>query len=113
MIRLKTLLSLAALVIFAIGYSATSNAAQNLSNAARPGAAQNFSQFLVGKKPLKITPLQRSAVLSARHFGGQNFSCNGSYCACTGDADCNDMFTTNVCGPTAVCIGTSCFCGRH
>ena len=42
MIRLKTLLSLAALVIFAIGYSATSNAAQNLSNAARPGAAQEI-----------------------------------------------------------------------
>ena len=25
------------------------------------------------------------------------------FCTCTGDDDCNDMFSTDVCGPSAIC----------
>ncbi len=31
------------------------------------------------------------------------FSCSGSGCVCKGDDDCNDMFSTNVCGRFAIC----------
>ena len=72
---------------------------------------KSFSQLTAGKQTLSISASQRSTALRAK--GSLNFNCNGSYCACTGDADCNDMFTTNVCGPSAICIGSSCFCSRH
>jgi hypothetical protein len=31
------------------------------------------------------------------------FTCSGLMCTCTGDADCNDMFTNGGCGPIASC----------
>lgn len=40
------------------------------------------------------------------------FQCNRQLCYCSGDADCNDMFTTNVCGPNAICIDNACICAR-
>jgi hypothetical protein len=49
--------------------------------------------------------------------GRKPFTCNPIWCACQGDDDCNDMFTTNVCGDTAFCVDTSsagvkCYCER-
>lgn len=41
------------------------------------------------------------------------FACNPLFCACKGDSDCNDMFTTNVCGPRAICIDDVCYCLRN
>ncbi len=38
------------------------------------------------------------------------FNCTGNVCTCNGDEDCNKMFSTNVCGPVAVCVGTACAC---
>jgi hypothetical protein len=35
---------------------------------------------------------------------GLGFSCGGLGCVCSGDVDCNDMFSTNVCGPNATCF---------
>ena len=40
------------------------------------------------------------------------FECNSTFCVCRGDADCNDMFGTDVCGPIAICINDVCVCGR-
>lgn len=40
------------------------------------------------------------------------FACSSEFCMCKGDSDCNDMFTTNVCGPNAVCFGDLCVCAR-
>ena len=40
------------------------------------------------------------------------FQCSQRFCACSGDEDCNDMFTTNVCGPYAICFGDLCICYR-
>ena len=42
----------------------------------------------------------------------QQFQCSQNFCSCSGDGDCNDMFTTNVCGPDAVCFGNICVCYR-
>ena len=47
--------------------------------------------------------------LKVRSLG---FSCSPFGCVCTGDADCNDMFTTNVCGSGAICIDNVCWCSR-
>lgn len=36
-------------------------------------------------------------------LSGLGFTCGGTSCRCDGDSDCNDMFSTNVCGPNAYC----------
>ncbi|MEO8510031.1 MAG: hypothetical protein ABI534_02195 [Chloroflexota bacterium] len=45
------------------------------------------------------------------------FECSGPLCICTGDADCNDMFGTSLCGD-AICFedavgGVVCLCLRN
>jgi len=61
-----------------------------------------------------ILPAARVGGASTGFFGGQTlgFSCGPWGCVCTGDDDCNDMFSTNACGPWAVCIGNVCYCRR-
>jgi|SRR6187431_65707 len=72
---------------------------------------KSLNDLLVGKQTLTISPTQQKSVLAAPK-GGLSFGCNGVFCACTGDVDCNDMFTTNVCGPRAICYGSVCYCER-
>lgn len=41
------------------------------------------------------------------------FNCNGLVCVCTGDADCNDMFSGTACEGCfrcAVCVDNTCVC---
>ena len=35
--------------------------------------------------------------------GVRPYDCAGGFCTCTGDADCNDMFSDGVCGERAIC----------
>jgi hypothetical protein len=44
--------------------------------------------------------------------GGLNYDCSALACACTGDDDCNDLFTTSKCGPIAICYPDGCICIR-
>jgi uncharacterized protein YlzI (FlbEa/FlbD family) len=44
--------------------------------------------------------------------GSIAFECNPLYCVCRGDRDCNDMFSTNVCGAITVCVNGTCVCRR-
>lgn len=44
--------------------------------------------------------------------GGLNYDCGDLACACTGDEDCNDLFTSGKCGPVAVCYPDGCVCLR-
>lgn len=41
-----------------------------------------------------------------------NFTCSGLFCGCSGDADCNDMFSGSACGSIAWCnLDTGrCYC---
>jgi hypothetical protein len=39
--------------------------------------------------------------------GGLGYSCDGALCTCTGDVDCNDMFSDGICGPIASCDDTN------
>lgn len=42
--------------------------------------------------------------------GRRNFTCGDLACVCSGDDDCNDMFTNGGCGPIAVCYPDGCVC---
>jgi len=44
--------------------------------------------------------------------GRLNYSCGDLACYCSGDDDCNDLFTSTNCGPIAVCYEDGCFCLR-
>ncbi len=74
-------------------------------------APTEFARSVQGRPLLNIAPVQATELQSLRR-GSLNFQCGGFGCVCTGDADCNDMFSTNVCGRAAVCIGLYCYCER-
>jgi hypothetical protein len=46
--------------------------------------------------------------------GLHHYECSGLVCNCTGEADCNDMFGSGVCGDVAQCDNTTdpptCWC---
>ncbi|MCB9593630.1 MAG: hypothetical protein H6719_12930 [Sandaracinaceae bacterium] len=48
--------------------------------------------------------------------GSLGYSCSLFMCSCTGDIDCNDMFTSGVCPGDAYCDDTTstptCYCTR-
>lgn len=49
----------------------------------------------------------------ARISGGTlNYNCEGILCTCTGDDDCNDLFTNGGCGDIAMCDEQGCWCFR-
>jgi hypothetical protein len=80
---------------------------------------RQYGQNYVGRgvpsaSPTAIVVPHRSAFGGSRISSGLGFSCGPWGCICTGDADCNDMFSTNACGPYAVCSIDHgfCICGR-
>jgi hypothetical protein len=44
--------------------------------------------------------------------GRLNFDCGELACSCSGDDDCNDLFTSDKCGPIAICYPDGCICIR-
>ena len=45
-----------------------------------------------------------------------SFSCDNNVCSCSGDADCNNLFSSGLCGDLAACTGpgtVTCTCIRH
>jgi hypothetical protein len=44
--------------------------------------------------------------------GTLNYNCEGILCTCTGDEDCNNMFTKEACGDIAACDARGCWCFR-
>jgi hypothetical protein len=48
-----------------------------------------------------------SALINTGGGGGLSYSCEGLLCTCTGDVDCNDMFSDGICGPIASCDDTT------
>jgi len=71
---------------------------------------------ITGKVRVGMTSDIRTQKLGlARRVGGGgrlNFSCGDLACVCSGDDDCNDLFTSTNCGPIAVCYEDGCFCLR-
>ena len=74
----------------------------------------------------RAVPMQKSGFMNVPRYQGprtplppkggtMNFSCGMTSCTCHGDADCNNMFSSNVCGRSAVCdtsSGVECSCLR-
>jgi hypothetical protein len=62
-----------------------------------------------------VPRLQGSRTPIPPRGGTMNFSCGVTSCTCRGDADCNNMFSSNVCGGSAVCDTGSgeCSCLRY
>lgn len=52
-------------------------------------------------------------ILGTASGGGLEFTCVGGICVCSGDYDCNNMFTSTVCGDAAVCIDDKCYCAQN
>ncbi len=54
----------------------------------------------------------RGPKLSPSRIGGgtTNFTCSGLFCGCTGDVDCNNMFSGGACGSIAWCYNDRCYC---
>jgi hypothetical protein len=74
----------------------------------------------VGVKNNKVIFGSTSAINAGRSSGvikttsggtSNNFTCSGLVCSCTGDTDCNDMFSSKVCGDLATCNLNTGVCG--
>lgn len=77
----------------------------------------NDTLFIEFDKKIRMLTLKNSkGVVKGRLTGNKlvtNFQCEGPFCQCSGDSDCNDMFSTVHCSD-AVCIENTgqCFCFR-
>jgi len=74
---------------------------------------------IVARVPTVLPQLGRVVApvrpINAGRFAGGGrlgFECGGLACTCSGDADCNDMFSTGVCGQIAGCVDDGCWCLR-
>lgn len=67
-----------------------------------------------GKLRIGMTSDIRIQKLGLSRVGGGalNYSCGDLACSCTGDLDCNDLFSSDKCGPIAVCYPDGCVCIR-
>lgn len=66
--------------------------------------------------PTKGGPVPaRLRVKSTIRRATTQFTCSGLKCSCSGDSDCNDMFSSGLCGDIASCdetVGVVCGCLR-
>ena len=69
---------------------------------------------MTGKVRVGMTSDIRGQKLALSRGGGGtlNYNCEGLLCTCSGDVDCNDMFTKAACGDIAVCDERGCWCLR-
>jgi hypothetical protein len=68
---------------------------------------------ITGPLHLGMTSDVRAQRFGTRLGGGRlNYDCSDLACSCTGDDDCNDLFTSTKCGPIAVCYPDGCICIR-
>ena len=80
----------------------------------RPGADQGAAAPASGNNKFKNAPRLGSSGAIPRPSTAQ-FECSRASCSCSGDADCNDMFSSGVCGRDALCDqtgGVTCTCLR-
>ena len=90
--------------------SASTGSGSREKGARRPLARIGPGQPLTKKQIAVLT----TALTSMRSRLG--FECGGAVCICTGDRDCNDLFTTGLCGD-GICFETAdggvvCLCVR-
>lgn len=67
---------------------------------------------ITGPLSVGITSDVRTQRFGSRVGGNRLVDCGDLACVCTGDDDCNDLFTSGKCGPIAVCYPDGCVCIR-
>ena len=85
----------------------TTAGVKTMAELLKQSGANVKGQLLVG------TPADlRGQKLSPSRPGGgtTNFTCSGLFCGCTGDVDCNNMFSGGACGSIAWCYNDRCYC---
>lgn len=105
-------------LVFAIGCGGASFALADEPTSPSPSSDESVQE--------RGLPMQRSGFMNVPRLKGtrtpippkggtMNFSCNMTSCTCRGDHDCNNMFSSTVCGKSAVCdtsSGVECSCLR-
>ncbi|HUO99516.1 MAG TPA: hypothetical protein VMU01_12665 [Rhizomicrobium sp.] len=77
---------------------------------------RTLQHAFAGRSRVNFSPIQRQGATALLSTGATPmFACNAIFCSCRGDSDCNDMFTTDLCGPSAECNEDSniCICLRR
>lgn len=73
------------------------------------------AQSIEGDEGAEQTGTQQSAVDNGLD-GLRGYKCSALRCTCTGDVECNNMFSSGVCGPVAQCDTTTspptCWCWK-
>lgn len=92
------------------GSSAANLSAINLSTTNQ--SATNISAaYISARQKGGIGPISPTGSIGGVKLG---FSCEGIYCTCAGDADCNDMFLHGGCGDVAQCRSDgTCWCFKQ
>jgi hypothetical protein len=65
--------------------------------------------------PQQLILRRMGPITGGQFFGGRMlvaFQCDRLTCTCQGDDDCNDMFSSGVCGDIATCRDGGCWCWR-
>jgi hypothetical protein len=85
----------------------TAAGVKTLAELLKQSDSHGKGQLVVGS-PADMRGLKLSA---ARMGGGTiNFTCSGLFCGCTGEVDCNNMFSGGACGSIAWCYNDRCYC---
>jgi hypothetical protein len=72
---------------------------------------QKSNRTMTGTMRIGATSVIRTHLPTiATNPGTMHFNCEGLLCTCSGDADCNDMFTNGGCGDIAACDERGCWC---
>jgi hypothetical protein len=107
-------------LVFAVGIAGCAENPQPVST------MQNETTISGDPTHLKERSMQKSGYMNVPRLHGtrapipprggtMDFSCGVTSCTCHGDADCNNMFSSDLCGQSAVCdtsSGVECSCLR-
>ena len=88
---------------------------KNGQNTIKFSANQTVEVNFSGNKVSNMLLISGTGVRTPFGTSTSAFQCTGGNCSCSGDADCNDMFSSDVCqrnGPVVngACVGTGCTC---
>jgi hypothetical protein len=83
----------------------TAAGVKTMAELLKQSAAKGKGQLVVG-----MPSDMRGLKLSPATGGTVNFTCSGLFCGCTGDIDCNNMFSGGACGSIAWCYNDRCYC---
>jgi len=76
-------------------------------------AARRFSPASIVVPQLRRRGGAVAGTIGSQVIGGRlGFECSSTACTCQGDRDCNDLYSTGLCGDVGVCGETGCWCLR-